>query len=321
MKLRGLISVFLCIFTFAPTVDAMSFSKPDDFVNSQYTNTSNNSTIFGLSRDIQQLKKKMNSRMIQFHRGLQSFESDVFTQTMSLRHHFWQLELIADEQLSKQFNIENEQQNSGLNWPQMEIGSEKDEPLFNLRLNVQQVKTILHRQIAELIQDVNQLNRKSSQWKTRMHRKRTFKLNQDVEQFNLTVDEHLFGLHNDVKRLESIVEEQIFELRQDVDSLKAKIDVSLSKLRQSLTAQTMYAPDLQQSLKTNICTSWQTLRQYVQCLDMISSRNMLGIRQEVSLLRTVIYEDVSSLHQNARSLQTDVCGEFSYKYNRFLRRR
>lgn len=265
----------------------------------------------------------MNTQMLQFHRGLQSLESDIFTQTISLRQHLWKLEMVIEQQVSKQTNTDNKEPISGIHWPQWEIGSEQDEPLFNFRLSTQQLKMLLHRQITAFIQDINQVNGKSVQHNNRWHNRRTFKLNQDVEQFNQAVDEHLFGLHNDVKRLESVVEEQIFELHQDIDFLKTKIDVSWSRLQQFLLSQTsVVQSDLQSDWQqSSLFTSWQTLRQYVRCIDGMASRNMSNLRQEVGFLRIVIYEDMSLLHQSARSFQLDVCGESSYKYNRFLRRR
>lgn len=318
MKLVNFVSSVLCVFTFSHYVNAMSFSDSDKPINFQYTRVSSNPTV--LCRDVQQLKKEMNMRMTNFHRGIQSFESDIFMQTVTLRHHFWQLEMMVDDQLSKHLSTGGKEWDE-LHWQRWTIRSESEEPLFGLRLNIQRMKDVVHRQITELMQGVRQLSKKSNTYKNRIQSKRTFKLNHEVEQFNLAVDEHLFGLHNDVKRLESIVEDQIFELRQDVDSLKSKIDVAWSKLQQSLASICVSLPDFQQAMNTELCNSWQTLRQYVRYLDMVSNKNIFGTRQEVSLLRTVIYEDISSLHQSARSLQTDICGEFSYKYNRFLRHR
>ena len=316
MKLVNFVCSILCIFTFSYNTNAMSFSDSDKPINFQYTGMTNNPA--ALCKDIQQFKKEMNSRMINFHRGIQSFESDIFMQAVTLRHHFWQLEMIVDDQLSKHLDTGGKEWGE-LRWQRWTIRSESEEPLFGLRLNIQRMKDVVHRQINELTQGVRQISKKNNICKNRIQGKRTFKLNQEVEQFNLAVDEHLFGLHNDVKRLESVVEEQIFEFRQDVDFLKSKIDLVWSKLQQSLMSICVSIPDFQQAMNTELYTSWQDLLQYVQCLDMVSSKNMFRTRQEISLLRMVIYEDISSLHQNARSLQTDICGEFSYKYNRFLR--
>jgi len=316
VKLVNLIGGILCVFAFTYNANAMSFNRQKDFVNYRHTNMPNNTTVRGLSRDIQQLKKEMNLQMIRFHRCVQSFESNVFMQTISLRQHFWQLEMIVNNRLTRQLSTGNEKWDK-LSWPQWTIGAERDEPLFSLHLNAQQMREEIHRQMKEFMKNIDQLSKRSSVCKDNTCNSRPFKLNYDVEQFNQAVDEHLSVLHNDVRRLETVVEDQIFDLRQDVDSLKSKIDVFGAKLQLSMIQGWLSAPDSQQSINSDIYNSLQTLLQYIRYLDTMSDKNIVRTRQEVSLLRTVIYEDVTLFHQCARSLQTNVCGEFSYKYDKF----
>ncbi|MBO4405543.1 MAG: hypothetical protein J5821_02320 [Alphaproteobacteria bacterium] len=322
MKLRNLICNGLCVFLVMTDVNAMSFNKPSDSGNSQSSRRGNNSTLFGLCKNVQQLKKDVNTQMLGFHRSIQSFESDIYTQTLALRHHFWQIEMIVENQVSREINAKTDEKVPGLDWSRWTVESEMDGPLFKLRVNIQQFGATFHTQASQLMQNLQQLSQRSSHCKSRVYNKLTLMLNQDVEQFNLIVDEHLFGLHNDVKRLESLVEEQLFELRQDVDFLKSKIDISWSELCQFMASKTHASwSGLQHFLRSDTYASWHALRQYVRCLELMSDKNMRGLHQDVSSLLTLIYEDVSLLHQNARLLQMNVCGEFSYKYNRFLRRR
>ncbi len=321
MKLRNLIYSCLCFFLLISDTNAMTFNKPTDSVHFLCSGKANNTTMFELCRNVQQLKKDMNGQMLKFHRGIQSFEADVYTQAIALRQHFWQLEIVVEDQVSKEINAKIGEQVSELHWPQWTIESERNEPLFQLRQNIQQFGITFRSRTTQLMRDLQQLSQKVSHYKSKSYKKRTFKLNQDVEQFNITVDEHLFGLHNDIKRLGSVIEEQIFELNQDINSLKSKIDVSWSELRKFETSGTYASWPDYQSPKSNIYISWQTLRQYVRCLEFISDKNMRGLRQDVNSLRTYIYEDISSLHQSAISLQTNICGEFSYKCNRFLKYR
>ena len=320
MKLRNLICNGLCVFLFVSDANAMSFDKLSDPGNFQYSNRANNSTMFELCMRTEQLQQVMNAQMLNFHRGIQAFESDVYTQTFALRQHFWQLEMIIEEQVFAEINAKIGEQVPGLNWPQWAIEPESEQPLFKLRQNIRQFGATFHSQMTRLVKDLQQLSQKGSHYKNRTYRRRTFRLNRDAEQFNQAVDEHLFGLHNDIKRLQSVVEEQIFELNQDVGFLKSKIDVLWSELYRIMTSRDRASwPDWNQPIRSDVYISWQILRRYIRDIDSVSDKNMRGLRQDVSSLRTFIYEDVSSLHQNARSLQMSVCGEFSYKYNRFLK--
>lgn len=322
MKLRNLICNGLCVFLVIADINAMSFDKPSDSGNSQPLHRGNNSTLLGLCRNVQQIKKDMNTQMLGFHRSIQSFESDIYTQTLALRQHFWRTEMTVENQVSREINARIGENVPRLDWSQWTVESEMSGPLFKLRVNIQQFGTAFHTQVSQLIQNFQRLSQRSSHCKNKTRNKFTFMLNQDVEQFNSIVDEHLFGLHNGVKRLESLVEEQLFQLRQDVEFLKSKIDVSWSELCQFMASKTNSSwSGLQQFLKSDTYASWHALSQYVRCFELVSDKNMRGLYQDVSFLLILIFQDVSLLHQNARLLQTNVCGEFSYKYNRFLRRR
>ena len=80
-------------------------------------------------------------------------------------------------QLSKEINAKIGEQVSELHWPQWTIESERNEPLFQLRQNIQQFGITFRSRTTQLMRDLQQLSQKVSHYKSKSYKKRTFKFN------------------------------------------------------------------------------------------------------------------------------------------------
>lgn len=285
-------------------------------------NITNNVTEPKLYKNICQIKTDINSTMFQFHRNILDLESDIYTQILGLRYHLCQLEMIIENQVSKHINTKNEEQISELCWTQWIIETERYEPFHALRQNIKNFKKTFHSNMLKTLQNLQQLLPKEKLVKQKRNHKFLSKAKSDITQLNFVVDEHLLGLSNDIKRLESISDEQLPEPLHDFISLKLKIETSLSDFQNFFSSEIcLFHPELQQTIKLDMHNSWPIFRHHVQYLEMTFTRNMFGLCKDIHDLRSLILEDLSLLQQHTRSLQIDICGDFSYPYSVFLLRK
>ncbi|MBO7642285.1 MAG: hypothetical protein J6S86_03935 [Alphaproteobacteria bacterium] len=349
MKLVSCVVGILYGFAIISDANAMYFNKTDNYINSQYTGMSHSRIMRKLSQDIQYMKKNIIDEMGDFCQTMQSFESKVFTQTTGLCQHFWQLELLLEEQVARQINIEEEERNSKTYWKRyFEIMDDEQmskqfdvaplfclcsnvkrtkelfyekiaNPLSYLRLSIKDFRVLFHNKMDKLAGCMYQLNRRVTLLKERctLRRYRAYdkymlELRSEVRQLYMVTDEYFYGSRNYINRLESVVEEQIVESQQNVDSLKVKIDESFAKLGQSLASQS--------DLLRFYAYQRSLLSEYVRDIDdMTYIENNSKMRMEISEFKKILYEDLSSLYQNVISLQSSIGGEFSYECNKFLK--
>lgn len=348
MRLVNLVIGILYGFAIISDANAMCFNMPNNSINPQYANMSLNKIMYGLGKDVQCLKEDMKDEIIDFYQIIQSLESKIFAQTSELRQHFWQIELLVDEQVAKQVNAEREEWNLRTYWKEYfeivdneqeskrfdadplfylysNIGHTKElfckkiaNPLFYLRIDVEESRNLFHSKVYKLTECICKLNRivallkeMSIMREDRLYSKYGVELRDKVRQLNMVVDEYFYGSLNHIRRLESVIEEQTVESQRDANSLKVKIDESFAKLRQSLASQS----DLQQSYEYQ-----KILSEYVRNIDnMTYLKDMSEIRRRINKFRKILCEDVSSLYQSATLLQSNICGEFSYQCNKFPR--
>lgn len=243
-------------FLFSDQMNAMDSSIMSG--GSCYFNMStNNRGDSSLKRKFKSLERQVSSRMIASHRDLQGVKSEIDSQMIKLRRHFW----LMEDKISGRC--------PELRWIPLQIETAEDEPFFGLISNINNYGLMFHNQASEIFIELQKLNQLIDGLSRKERNAKT-----EVRQLTSVFEKNMFGLWQDITILEKEVNEQILETLQDIHSLKAKIGLSGMGLKKYLT-----------NLETYVYKNMFELRRTVMSLGIIITEDATILFQNARALQ------------------------------------